>query len=125
MRPMLTFSEADLITASVYVLDAAGERAGVYRLAGSPPQGELDDLWLDPRFMGRGAGRQLFVHASQTAAGLGFDSLLIESDPHAEGFYLAMGATRIGERRSSSGRSLPLLRMRTRLNRSDQRRLDQ
>lgn len=114
VRPILTFTEADLATRPVYVLELAGELAGLYRLAGDPPEGELDDLWLDPRFIGLGAGRRLCEHALQTAAELGFDSLWIESDPHAEGFYLALGATRIGERPSRSGRTLPLLRVSTR-----------
>ena len=111
LRPLLTFDETDLTDSPVYVLEVAGELAGVYRLSGSPPQGELDDLWLDPRFIGVGAGRRLFAHALQTATELGFDSVQIESDPNAEGFYIAMGATRIGERRSQSGRTLPLLRI--------------
>ena len=114
VRPMLTFTETDLASSPVYVFDAAGEPAGVYRLAGSPPEGELEDLWLDPRFIGTGVGRRLFEHALHTAAELRFESLRIESDPNAEGFYLAMGATRIGEQRSPSGRTLPLLRVRAR-----------
>ena len=36
----------------------------------------------------------------------------IQSDPYAEGFYLAMGAVRVGELESTvtPGRMLPLLR---------------
>lgn len=111
VRPMLTFTESDLAGSPVYVLEAVGELVGMYRLAGDPPHGELDDMWLDPGFIGRGAGRRLFDHALQSAVELGFDSLLIESDPNAVGFYLAMGATQVGERRSLSGRTLPLLRV--------------
>jgi len=114
VRPMLTFTESDLADSPVYVLEAAGKLVGMYRLAGNPPHGELDHLWLDPRLIGRGAGRRLFEHALQSAVELGFDSLLIESDPNACGFYLAMGATHVGERRSLSGRTLPLLRVNTR-----------
>lgn len=109
VRAILTFSEADLAASPVYVLEAASEPVGMYRLTGSPPEGELEDLWLDPRVIGIGAGRRLFDHAMATARELGFHSLRIESDPNAEGFYRAMGATRIGERRSESGRTLPLL----------------
>jgi GNAT superfamily N-acetyltransferase len=73
-------------------------------LAPTLPQGTLEDLWVDPVAIGSGVGRRLFDHAVVTAAGLGLTSLLIESDPNAEGFYLAMGAERIGERDSASGR---------------------
>jgi predicted GNAT family N-acyltransferase len=63
--------------------------------------------------IGSGYGRQLFEHALRTAAQRGMSSLLIESDPHAEGFYLAMGALQIGERALPSGRALPLLEIST------------
>jgi ribosomal protein S18 acetylase RimI-like enzyme len=86
----------------------------MYRLTGEPPEGELEDLWLDPELIGRGMGRRLFEHALRIASELGFDSLVIEADPNAEPFYLAMGAARIGDRRSSTGRTLPLLRVATR-----------
>jgi len=114
VRPILTLTEKDLANAPVYVLTVGSdEPAGVYRITGAPPEGELEDLWLDPKFIGRGFGRALFEHAARVAGELGFESLLIEGDPNAEGFYLAMGATRIGSRRSPSGRTLPLLRAKT------------
>jgi GNAT superfamily N-acetyltransferase len=97
----------------VYVLGQGREPVGVYRVIGNPPEGELSDLWLDPSFIGRSLGRRLFRHALDTAAGHGYQTLIIESDPNAEGFYTAMGAGRIGDRRSASGRILPLLRIPT------------
>ena len=111
VRPHLTFTEADLRADPVYVLAVGGQALGVYRLAGAGPEGDLEDLWLDPDLIGRGYGRRLFEHALSTARALGFESLLIEADPNAEGFYAAMGASRIGTRRSPSGRTLPLLRV--------------
>jgi len=63
------------------------------------------------RAIGRGLGRTLFRHALETAAEGVLETLLIECDSHAEGFYLAMGATHVGHRRSDAGRWLPLLRV--------------
>lgn len=114
VRPVLTFTEADLAASPVYVLEAAALPAGMCRLTGEPPGGQLEDLWLDPELIGRGMGRRLFEHALRIASELGFHSLVIEADPNAEPFYVAMGAARIGERRSSTGRTLPLLRVATR-----------
>lgn len=85
----------------------------MYRISGEPPQGELEDLWLDPQIIGRGLGRILFQHALGTAADERFEALLIEADPNAEGFYRVMGAIRVGSRQSSAGRTLPLLRINT------------
>ncbi len=114
VRPILTFSEHDLVASPVYVLDDAGTPIGMYRITGTPPSGELEDLWLEPSAIGRGSGRRMFEHALATAEKLGFDDLAIEAEPNAMGFYAAMGATRVGERRSPSGRTLPLLNVRTR-----------
>jgi GNAT superfamily N-acetyltransferase len=114
VRPILTFSEEDLVRSAMYVLTiGSDEPAGVYRITGVPPEGELEDVWLEPQFIGHGMGRALFEHALGTAADLGFESLLIEGEPNAEGFYVAMGAIRLGSRRSPSGRTLPLLRVKT------------
>jgi GNAT superfamily N-acetyltransferase len=115
VRPQLTFTEADLADSPVYVLTVDGEALGVYRLGGSPPVGELEDLWLDPSLIGGGHGRRLFEHALYEAKEIGFESLLIEADPNAEGFYAAMGASPIGTRLAASGRTLPLLRVATRV----------
>ena len=113
VRPMLTFTEHDITANPVYVLEGSDGPAGMYRLLDTPPQGTLEDLWVDPTAIGSGLGRRLFDHALMTAAALGLESLLIESDPNAEGFYLAVGAVRIGERASPSGRVLPLLAIST------------
>jgi GNAT superfamily N-acetyltransferase len=113
VRQILTFSEADLANELVFVLEVGEEPVGMYRLIGRPPHGELADLWIEPGHVRRGLGRELFRHARDTAADHSFSTLLIESDPNAEGFYIAMGATRVGERRSPSGRDLPLMEVAT------------
>jgi ribosomal protein S18 acetylase RimI-like enzyme len=72
----------------------------------------LDHLWIVPAAMGRGVGRALFEHAAAQARSLGFDSIKIEADPNAEGFYRRMGARRIGINVSEvegTRRELPLL----------------
>ena len=52
---------------------------------------------------------------SPAAAAAGAGRMVIQSDPHAEGFYLHMGARRVGERASDSipGRVLPLFVLET------------
>jgi len=62
---------------------------GFYALSGSSATRELEHFWVDPALIGRG------------------------SDPSAAGFYLRMGARRVGEWPSTPrGRSLPLLELR-------------
>ena len=69
------------------------------------------DLWVEPSAIGTGLGRTLWVHLLGQARALGHRALLIESDPNAEGFYLRMGARRVGERASKilAGRMLPVM----------------
>lgn len=71
---------------------------------------ELEDCWVAPQYISQGYGRILFNHLVRTLRSLGCSSLLIESDPHAEGFYRRMGAVRIGEKPSRiEGRMMPML----------------
>ena len=72
----------------------------------------LEDLWVEPTLFTRGVGRALFAASLDVVRGWGRSILELESDPNAEGFYLAMGATRTATRPSSLApdRPLPLLR---------------
>jgi ribosomal protein S18 acetylase RimI-like enzyme len=113
-RPALTFSPHELGARRAVVAEADGHVVGFYTLEGTPPEGELDNLWIEPTHMRRGVGRRLWEHALAVAGAIGFTAVLIEADPHAEGFYLAMGAERVGAVPSTAipGRLLPQLRYR-------------
>lgn len=97
-RVMMNIPPELIVNNPVYVLEDAGRVRGYYSL--EHPDGDqiiLGNLFIDPDAMGKGIGRQLWEHALQTACHLGFRYIDFESDPHAEGFYLHMGAVRIGE----------------------------
>jgi GNAT superfamily N-acetyltransferase len=84
---------------------------GFYSLT-AEPRPDLTHLWVLPVAMGRGLGRALFEHAVEQAGTRGWASFEIEADPNAEGFYLHMGAERIGTNVSEidgARRELPLL----------------
>ena len=72
---------------------------------------ELEALFVEPKWIGRGVGRILMAHAKATAMQLGVDELIVQSDPNAEDFYLAAGGEIIDKRESGSvpGRYLPVL----------------
>jgi GNAT superfamily N-acetyltransferase len=108
-RPALAVFEDEV--PDIVVAERDGAVAGWYRLAGEPPDGLLDDLWVRPDVIGTGLGRLLWTDAVRTARRRGLRTLLIEADPHAEGFYRAMGAERAGEVASGTiaGRTLPLM----------------
>jgi N-acetylglutamate synthase-like GNAT family acetyltransferase len=70
---------------------------------------ELEALFVDPTYIGKGFGKALIIHAKIFAASLGAERLIIQGDPNAEKFYLAAGGELTGELESGSipGRVLP------------------
>ncbi|MGW7316800.1 GNAT family N-acetyltransferase [Streptomyces sp. NPDC054865] len=53
-------------------------------------------LFVEPDAIGRGIGRLLYRDAVRRAAAFGVRRLLVDADPHAAGFYRAMGAVASG-----------------------------
>ena len=116
-RDDLTLSPEEIATSPIYVLDGADGPSGYYRLVlQDDGVAELDALFVEPAAMGQGVGRRLWRHAVATAGNLGCSEMIWQSDPQAEGFYLALGAQRSGESESTvtPGRMLPLMRFRLR-----------
>jgi ribosomal protein S18 acetylase RimI-like enzyme len=111
-RAKLTMSADELATMRGVVAETSGQVVGFATVVPDPPRGELNNLWVEPAAIGTGVGRRLWDHAVGIARDAGLHDLYIEADPNAEGFYLAMGARREGERPSGAipGRVLPLLR---------------
>lgn len=101
----------------VIVAERSGEIAGFYALERmSRTSFELDALFVEPAHIGSGLGRTLMEHAFSMVAAKSGISLLIQGDPHAEDFYLSIGARKIGTRESGSipGRLLPMFEITTR-----------
>ena len=93
----------------VYCAVAGASVLGFYALSGAGATRELEHFWVAPQDMGHGVGARMFAHAVATLRADGARVLRIASDPYAEGFYLRMGAQRVGEWPSTPrGRTLPL-----------------
>lgn len=84
---------------------------GVATLEGTAPDGHIGLLFVEPSEIGRGIGRRLYGHVLAAAREAGFTRLTVESDPHAEGFYRAMGARSAGVT-AAAVRPLPLYEVR-------------
>jgi GNAT superfamily N-acetyltransferase len=97
-REDLSPTPESLRSEPTFVAEIDGELAGFYQLRTGEPQTALEHLWVHPGFMRRGVGRALLAHAVALAAGRGISELSIDSEPHAEPFYLAHGAVRVGLR---------------------------
>lgn len=108
----LTIAPQLIATGRVLVAERDGVLLGMASL--DPLPGGLWDLlhmFIDPAAIGSGAGRVLFDAITALARAQGGTRMQIHADPHAEGFYLRLGATRVGEAPSDSvpGRMLPVL----------------
>lgn len=62
---------------------------------GTAAQAGIGLLFVEPAAIGRGVGRLLYRDALRRAVELGVRRLVIDADPHAAGFYRAMGAVAV------------------------------
>ncbi|WP_019629930.1 GNAT family N-acetyltransferase [Actinomadura atramentaria] len=95
-RAELTLRPGDVAARRTAVAERGGRVLGLATLDGEPPDGELGLLFVEPDAIGGGIGRTLYRHVLAEAARLGFERVRIVPDPHATGFYLALGAERDG-----------------------------
>jgi len=93
----LTISPDFVATNQVFLAEKDGPILGFYALIVRQEKAELDHLWVAPEYIGSGVGKELFLHAMETAVKGGISAVEVVSDPNAEGFYRKMGAHRIGE----------------------------
>lgn len=110
----LTITPATLREQRVFVARRDGVALGFYGLAVAGELASLEHLWVDPPFLGRGVGAALFRHAREEARREGCTVLQVDSDPHAEGFYLRLGAVRhskVPAPVAGVARELPRLRL--------------
>lgn len=112
-REELTYAEVQIESPDFefWICEVEDGAAGFYVLEIlNPDETELEALFVEPEFMGRGIGRTLIEHAKKKSAESGSRRLIIQGDPNATKFYEAAGGMRIWQRQSGSipGRFLPV-----------------
>jgi len=104
------FSADGLREKEVYVAEAEGRAIAWAALI---PRGELiwlDDLWVEPEWIGKGIGSLLFRHAVERAIRLGGKQLEWEAEPNAVGFYEKLGGRYLRDSEPSLwGRVIPVM----------------
>ena len=113
-RDELTLTETDLKHDYVMVAESEeGRAAGVLHLILDGTTAEMEKLFIDPKFIGKGVGRLLFKWAVETAKAKGATIMNVVADPGAAPFYERMGFRQFGTFPSGSiaGRELPHLRL--------------
>ena len=98
-----------------------GAPAGYCELTPEGRELSVEKLFVDPEHIGQGIGRLLFDSMLEHAAASSAERIVIDSDPEAEGFYVVMGAQKVGEIQSLSiaDRTLPQLEIRLPFERSE------
>ena len=69
----------------------------------------LEDLWVEPEWIGKGLGSRLFREAAAYARVRGATSIEWEAEPNAVGFYEKMGGTHVRYGTSEWGRKLSVM----------------
>lgn len=113
-KPQLTFSPEYFEKNESWVIADDARPIAFYTLQERSGNAWIENLWVLPKYIGQGIGKQLFLHAIGLARQRGFKTLQLEADPNAAAFYEKMGMHKIGERRSEvdgQPRSLPLMEM--------------
>ncbi len=113
-RPQLTFAPEYFEQYDSWVAEAEGMPIAFYTLQEKDGNAWLDNLFVLPIYIGKGIGKQLFLHAMELARQRGYKILQLEAEPNAIGFYEKMGMHRIGERQyelDGQPRILPIMEM--------------
>ncbi len=108
-RAELTVTPELIAAWTIWVGEFAGEVAGMIALTSDGPNGELEDLMVDPVFQSRGVGAALMKVLVEECRRLGLDRIGLDADPNAEPIYRRLGFRTVGRSPSKSipGRMLP------------------
>ncbi len=112
-RTELTVTAEQIQHSSVFVYEHGRRPLAVYRLDITGAAAVVGLFFVDPAAIGQGVGTRLWRHLIGEARRRGVERIVVESDPNAEGFYLAMGASTVGAvpSRSIANRRLPLMEL--------------
>jgi GNAT superfamily N-acetyltransferase len=103
------FSGETLQKLEVFVAEVEG---GTIAWASVEPRDDtawLADLWVEPDWIGKGVGAQLFRCAAEYARAIGARTLEWEAEPNALGFYAKMGGRHLRDGTSEWGRTLSVM----------------
>jgi len=112
-RNDLTITNDYLIEKEVFKLTKQNTLIGYYSFFKiSNKEVKLDNLFIEPRFIGEGFGAILMQDFLQRCKDLNFNRVVLDSDPNAESFYQRIGFKRIGKLETSiKDRYLPIMEL--------------
>jgi GNAT superfamily N-acetyltransferase len=106
------FSPAGLTAKTFVVAEAGGRAIGFASLLEHGETWILDDLWIEPEWIGRGIGSRLFAGCVERARESGVKRLEWEAEPNAVGFYEKVGGRYVRESEPTAfGRTVPVMEL--------------
>ena len=107
---MLKITPEFISNNNVWVATYNNQAVGFAAISMNETVAELEHMWVIPKYMGQGVGKNLMTKVMQYCIHAGMKSLRIESDPNARAFYEKMGARFTGYVESiPKPRKLPVL----------------
>ncbi|WP_163718158.1 GNAT family N-acetyltransferase [Mangrovibacterium lignilyticum] len=71
---------------------------------------KLDNLFIEPEFIGRGYGNYLLSDFMMQVQEAGFERVVLDADPNSEAFYLSYGFRTVGHLKTDiEGRFMPVM----------------
>lgn len=94
-----------------FVIEEDGDIIGFYSIMGEDKEVELEYLYVEPSYIGKGYGKLLWNHMVDTFKNQGINQIVLVTSPQAKDFYIKMGAVLTGEVESlcRKGRKIPRL----------------
>lgn len=95
-RRELTITADYIHSHPVFVAELGGILSGLTSIELLESEAQIGNLWVSPENQGLGIGRALVAHCIEFSRQMGLDALVVESDPHALGFYQRVGGIQTG-----------------------------
>jgi len=97
-KPQLTFLPEYFKENESWIAELENIPLAFYTLQKKKHIAWIENLWVLPEHIGKGIGRQLFLHALNRSREMGYLILQLEADPNTVGFYEKMGMYKVGEK---------------------------
>lgn len=112
-RNVLTITTEYIENNEVYLLIDNGQLIGYYSFFKESEKAiKLDNLFVDPPFIGKGYGKKLMDDFYLRIKKAGYEKIVLDSDPHAEEFYKKLGFRVVGKLETSiKNRFLPIMEL--------------
>jgi GNAT superfamily N-acetyltransferase len=103
------FTPETLKRMQLFVAEAGDETIGWASLKAEGETAWLEDLWVEPEWIGKGVGSRLFRAVAGHARARGATAMEWEAEPNAVGFYERMGGRHVRSGTTEWGRTLSVM----------------